>query len=1048
MTNFKTKTKLLSGKWFYLPAVFFVLFQLTFAYTANAQELRVSGTITDSKTGEGIPGATVAVKGTAMGTVSDAMGNFNLMVPARDAVLSISFVGYTTQEVPVDGRTTVNVVLETADLQLEEVVAIGYGVVKKRDLTGAVSSVKAADIERVASSNAMQAVQAKVPGLDIQQSDGQAGAGLSMTLRGTRSLSASNSPLILVDGVEYGSTIDINATDIESMEILKDAASTAIYGTKGANGVIIITTKRGKAGKTRVSLNAYVSSNIPTNYVKPLFGQNEVQALIDKKNYIDDLASGNWGTAGNTAEDVLGDTPDNIPVGQEFTTLDVYNDGRYADWLDIILQNGLTKNYEASISGGNEKTNFNVSLGTMFEEGLMKNDNLDRYNGSILIDHRVSEFFKVGGNVRYVYRSHNSRNSNVFTQSLKMTSISRPYNQDGSVLVTPNAMYKAHANPLLDEVDGNWQRNRETTRFFGNTYLEVTPLKGLNFRSMFALDRSNVRYGTYADYESVGRFQSPHTSSISLEYTTDTKYTWDNTLTYNFSLGENELTAMVGSSAIQSVNENMLVSGDAGTEHYYKSSFYDISKISTSKPVSGYVKSSMLSFFGRLHYSYAGKYILTATIRRDGSSALAAGNQWGNFPSLAGAWRLSDEAFMEGAQDWLSNLKVRASWGISGNAAIDPYTTLAMLGNPDYFPNLYYYIGGKDIVGRVPSQMGNKDLKWETTSSIDFGIDFGLFNNRVSGSVDYYQTETSDLLYLKTAPASSVFPSVLSNVGSTKGHGLEIALNATPVRTNNFSYDFSLSYTTNKDEVVFLNEGIEKNIVGQGGQIVGQPVSIYWDYEADGIWDVGEFAEYKTAWEGRHSGETMAYVANYGAPGTLKVVDRNDDGKLNEDDKMVYNRAPKHIIGLNNNFSYKNFSLSVMLYARLGGWMSYDLNNQIYFEPQWTNWGDLDYWTPDNPDAKFPSPGALAYSSINNGEYKTSLKYEKADYFKVKDITLSYSLPKSLLNNVKISDVKIYGSLKNYFTFSAVGDNYDSERGGAVSFPLAKQAVLGVNIGF
>lgn len=436
--------------------------------------------------------------------------------------------------------------------------------------------------------------------------------------------------------------------------------------------------------------------------------------------------------------------------------------------------------------------------------------------------------------------------------------------------------------------------------------------------------------------------------------------------------------------------------------------------------------------------------MLSASLRSDGTSALSEGNKWGYFPSLSGAWRLSDESFMDGTTSWLSNLKPRASWGISGNAAIEPYQTLSQLSGYD----IYYYMGGNNIAGRIPSQMGNSDLKWETTQATNFGLDFGLLNNRISGSIDFYVTHTSDLLFLRTQPASQVFPTVLSNVGKTKGSGFEIALNTLAIRTNDFSYDINWSYATNKDEIVELTEGVDKyQVSGAEWLVVGQSVRIFRDFESNGVWNVGEYDQYKTDWELRHPGETLNYSANgapsgYGTPGTLKIVDQNDDGKIDSDDHINYDRSAKHVLGMNNILSYKNFTLSFLLYARLGGYVSYDFNSQMNYET--ANWADLDYWTPDNPNAKFPSPGAASglYSP-----YQTILKYEKADFFKIKDVTLSYSFPSNLLHRFYINNLKIYGSLKNYFNFSAI-PNYDAERGGAISFPLAKQAVVGISLQF
>ena len=996
--------------------------------TIKPFQFSISGTIRD-QAGEPLIGVNVLVQGTTNGTATDFEGRFTLENIDENAILVISYIGYQTQEVPVSGRANLNITLSSDSQLLDEVVVIGYGTQRRRDLTGSVSSINADDIARTSSSNAMQAMQALVPGLDIQQSDGQAGAGVRLNLRGNRSISASNSPLILVDGIEYGSTLDINPSDIESMDILKDASSTAIYGTKGANGVIIITTKRGQPGKTKINLNAFVSSNSPTHIPAVMYGEREIQRLIDKSNYQADAASGNWGGSNLTIDDILTESLDDGTTERQ-----IYNDGSYTDWLDIILQNGLTQNYELSASGGNDKTNFNLSLGAMYEEGLMKNDALDRYNLKTVVDHKINDYFKIGLNALLTYKSHDSRSSSVFGQSLKMTTITHPYLTDGEINENPNPRYAAHVNPLMDEIPGNYQRNIESTRVFSNGYLEIKPITDVVFKSTFAIDRSNSRDGLYQDYKSVGRHQSPGTSYISSTWNEFTRYTWENTLTYGtrFDNSDHDLTLLLGHSMNQSVRENTSTYGDAGAEHFYQSSFYDLSKINTPTTRTNYIQQSIMSYFTRVNYIFRDKYLLTASLRADGSSTLAPGNKWGYFPSAAVAWRISEESFLKNTS-WLDNMKFRASWGISGNAAIGPYQTLQALSS---YP-VYYNFGGKDVSGKIPDQLGNKDLKWETTSSTNFGVDFGVWNNRVYGNLDYYISHTSDLLLYRSVPGSAVFPTVISNIGETKGRGLEIALGTSVIRSQELNWDINWSYSTFQDEVYKLYEGVDRDINGNIAYIVGQPVSAFYDYKAEGNWGVGEFEKYIAG-----LGSEPAYISSYGNPGTIRVADQNRDGVLDDDDKIIYNRSPRHIIGMSNTIGYKDFSLSVLVFARTGGYISYDLNTQLNFES--ANWADLDYWTVDNPDGRFPNPGSVSAPHTN---YGSALRYEQSNFLKIKDITLGYQLPKSLIGQVGLGSFKVYGSLKNYLTFSNI-DNYDPERGGSISFPLAKQLVFGVNLEF
>ena len=994
----------------------------------------VTGTIID-ETGEPMIGVSVLVQGTTTGTVTDLDGKFVLEVPAN-ATLVISYIGYKTQNIKVGSQHAFAIKMESDNEVLDEVVVVGYGVVKKRDLTGSVSSVKAGDIQKTASSNAMQAMQAKVPGLDIQQSSGQAGSGININLRGNRSINADNSPLILVDGVEYGSTIDINPSDIESMEVLKDASSTAIYGTKGANGVIIISTKRGKAGKTKVNLNAYVSVNEPTNIPKVMYGEREVRRLLDAKNYKDDIADGSWGTHHAKVEDVLGTAPN---FGLPYSEMDVYNEGSYTDWPNLLLKNGLTQNYDLSISGGSEKTTFNISMGAMVEGGLLKNDKLARYNGKLSVDHKVNDILKVGMDMLYTHKNHDKRSGNVFGRSLYMSTIAHPYDADGNIILRPSPYYEAHANPLLDDQEGAYDNNIVTNRLFATSYLQLTPIKGLTLKTLFNVDYQQQHEGLYRDYQSVSELQSAKGSYISNDQNHYINYTWDNTLNYitDFGGSDHSLTLLLGSSTKRNEARSSQVSGYASAEHYYKSSFYDVSLIKTPVNTSSYTKTTMQSYFGRVNYSYKSKYLLAASLRADGSSVLAKGHKWGYFPSVAVAWRVSDENFMESTRDWLDNLKLRASWGSTGNAGISAYQTLPMV-NADN--QIYYEFGSGVTTGRIPTTLGNENLTWETTTSYNFGVDFGFWGNRIYGSADFYINKTKDLLYAQSLPLSSVYSHVLSNIGKTKGHGFEIQIGGVPVRTKNFNWDTTLSVSTAKDEIVELSNGLEKNINGRTGQIVGQPLNIYYYYEADGCWGVGEFETYKADWEASHPGKTLDFPEANSTTGDVKIVDRNDDGKITDDDKRVYDRSHKCILGWNNTLTYKDFSLSFLVYARLGGWMEYGLYQQFRYDN--ANWADLDYWTPENQGARFPTPGLTKQNT-----YAASTFYEKSSYIKIKDITLSYNLPKTWISKIGMSNLRVYGSMKNFFTFSSV-DNYDPERDGDISFPLTKQLVFGVNIEF
>ena len=1002
-----------------IKRAFMAMLLSVFCFVAYAQKT-VTGTVVDAA-GEPMIGVSVMVDGTTNGGVTDFDGNFTIKNVPDNGVLKFSYIGFKDQKVSVAGKESLKVTLEEDATGLEEIVVVGYGTMKKKDLTGSVASVKTDDLKAVAGANALTAMQAKVPGVDLQQSDGgQAGSGVSMTFRGNRSLNASNAPLVLVDGVEYGSTVDIPASDIESMDILKDAASTAIYGTKGANGVILITTKRGKAGKTTVNFNGYLSFNSATGVVKPMYGDAEVQRLIDKKDY-ENAATNNWNfTNSTTAADVL-----TYSLVDGTKTLDIYNDKSYTDWMDMFMKNSVSQNYEISVQGGNEKTNFNISTAIMSDKGLMEGDKFNRYTGRANIDHSINKIVKVGASLSYAYKSNDRRNGGVYGQAQKMTTITHAYQKDGTINQTPNPWYAAHCSPLLDE-NGNYQRNIETTRFFGSAYAQFTPIKGLVLKSQFTLDRSDARDGMYQDYESQGRYQAGQTTIIQNNNSTSTKYVWQNTANYNLELAKHDFTFLLGHEMTQSVKEAVNISGSAGAEHYYKNSFYDISKITTPDKNSSYTKASMVSIFGRVNYSYDSRYLLQASLRADGSSVLAEGKKWGYFPSVSAGWRLSEEKFMQDTKSWLDNLKLRVSWGLSGNAAIDPYQTLATL--KAIVPN---------ATEKAPMTMSNPDLTWEKTSAFDIGLDFSLLNGRISGTVDYYKSKTYDLLYFKTAPPSTVFTSTLSNIGKTRGQGVEASVTGIPVQTNDLTWDVTATATFSRDYVDELADGVNQFVNGIDILKIDEPVSAYYTYEVDGCWNIGEFDQYMAA----HPDFEKPY-SDYGNPGTTKVIDQNGDGAIDDSDKIIYNRSPKAILGLSTSVTYKDISLSVSTMARLGGYMNYQGYNLYLYDN--ANWGELDYWTPNNTGAIIPSPGAGGSSSTS---FKNAIMMQKADYFKIKDITLAYSLPKNILKKAYMSNARIYCSLKNFFTFSHF-DNYDPERGGAVNFPLMKQVVVGLNVTF
>lgn len=987
---------------------------LLFQGIAMAQTKKVSGIVKDA-TGEPLIGVSVQVKGTSVGTLTDLNGSYSLDAPEGANTLVFTYIGMNTKEEAITGET-LNTTLEDSSKALEEVVVVGYGTMKKRDLTGAVSSMKSSDLQSVASSNAMEAMQGKVAGMDITKSSGSAGSGLNISLRGNRSINAKNDPLIIVDGVDYGSTIDLNASDIESMEILKDASSTAIYGTRGANGVIIITTKRGKKGagkeKTRVTYSGYVSANSPTKVPSTMSAEQDVNFLIERKRNADSkstdptLVAKSADRANYNAADVISGT-----------TLDLFNSGTSVDWFDEVLNNSTTHNHELSVMGGGEKTSVNFSLGYLSEEGLMANDNMKRYNTKLTIDHIINPSLNVGASILYTKRDWNQREDNVFSQVLKMHSLA-DINED-----IPSQLANSHTNPLINERDGFYENNTQQNRMLANAHINWELIKGLKFKTMFAADMTNTFKGIYEDYQITSRNQAGKDSYISQENTQKQNLTWDNTLNYSKEFNQkHDFQALLGQSVL--INETMygISSGTAGKEHI-TSTYWDLAPITAVEKLrNDYTKSNMLSYFGRLNYKYDEKYLFQATLRGDGSSVLAEGNKWGYFPSLSAAWRLTEEKFLKNKTDKINNIKLRYSWGVAGNAAVPAYGTLSTL----TLSKVNYSFGDVNTFSLVPGNLGNEDLTWETTATHDIGLDFSFLRDRISGSVDFYYSQTDDLLLLKQLPLTSGYSVGWDNVGSTENKGIEVVLTTRNIDTKKFKWTSDWTFSMNRDKITALASGASQDIsdVNQA-LVVGEAVQAFLDYETTGVWGTNE----------------VEAAAAYGkAPGDLKIKDQNGDGVINKDDRILYNKSPKYILGWNNHFSYENFTLSVLTYARVGQWISYDLYNT--FNPIVADGTpDLDYWTPENQSARFPRPGIA-----NTAEY-SSLNKVEATYWKIKDITLSYNINKKWSNKIGVSNAKVYGSMKNWFTFSNI-DNYDPEQGGTVSNALMKQVVFGLNLEF
>lgn len=979
------------------------VFVMLVVQCAFAQDRTITGTVTDNKQ-EPLIGVNVVVKGnTSVGAITDLNGKYSLSVPEGKATLVFSYIGYVTQEVSVGSRNTVDVVLVDDAQALDEVVVVGYGVVKKRDLVGSIASVKSQDITAVPTSNVLESMQGKIAGLDMTRSSGQPGSAFNFTIRGNRSLTASNAPLILVDGIAYGTDIDINPNDVESIEVLKDASTTAIYGSRGANGVILVTTKKGKEGKAKVDFNAYWGPSFSTNLPKV---NNTEQYVAMRREAM--RAVGQW------------NSPADDGVIWDAVALERIKNNVNTDWYDLIMDDATTQNYQVSISGGTDATKVSFSLDYFDETGILIGDDFDRFNGRINVSQRIMKGMEAGASALFTTSTRNAAPNNVFHAAQTKEPYGVPFNEDGSLNKYPfTGSGATDINMLFNQDKNNYVDETKSNRFFGTLFLNWEIIKGLQFRTNFGYDLQNSRNGHFEGVNSTFVESNKGLAKVSKNETHSTAWTWENTLTYTKDFHIHSLTAMVGHSMSKSSSEDTYAEGKGLS--FEQSLFHNLDGTQQDYALSSTLtESSMLSYFARLNYKLLDKYLLTATLRADGSSVLAKGNRWGYFPSVAVAWRMKDEHFLSSV-DEISDLKLRLSYGLSGNSAVSPYQTTGGLSKT------IYEFGTVPAYGYRPYSMANLELQWEKTRVLNFGVDFGLFNNRVYATIDAYKTWTSDLLLPMILPGHTGFTEVISNVGKTETRGIDLSINTVNFDTKDFKWTTDLTFSANKEEITALNTN--QNDVGSGW-FIGSPTKVFYDYEKIGIWQTSEAAE----------------AAKYGQePGDIKVRDQTNDGAIdaNNDRKVLGQQTPKWTAGLNNRFEYKGWELSFFLYARVGHLIQNEA--AANFNPSgWNNSIACDYWTPENPTNAYPRPN---FNKNESMLYKSTLAYCKGNFLKIKDITFGYSFPKQMISKLNMSKLRIYTTLKNFFTFSAV-DDYDPERGGSNSYPMTKQVVFGINVSF
>ena len=973
-----------------------------------AQQKTVSGKVTDQVTGKPLQDATINVDGTTQNVSTNAEGTFTITIPSSSAVLNISYIGYGTQQITPGSRSSLTITLSNSATNLNEVVLIGYGQVKKRDLTGSVVSIKGDEATKVPATTPIEALQGKIAGADITRANGYAGQGASIRLRGTRSIAnpgSSNNVLYIIDGVQGSTMSDINPNDIQSIEVLKDASSTAIYGSRGANGVIIITTKRGTSGRARMSFNTYSGISEVAGYGQFMSGPEWVNFRREAFR-----AAGTWSSPADDSKVF------------NALQLDAIQKGQFLSWPDQLLHTGRQQDYQIGVSGGSEKTKVYFSAGYFHEKGLMKLDDYKRYTGRLNIDQTINNWLKVGIQSQLAYIDNDIRRD-PFNQATKIIPVGLPYDSAGNFILYP--LNGTQISPLADEQPGVYERNTRTTRFTASAYLDITPFKDLNFRSTFSTTQSSAVAGSYFGKATIDGANANSTASIT--NTQNSFISWENLLTYNKKINDPSFTLTGVSSYLENISTNSFASGR--NQIFSSQSFYNLAAANQSTSFgSGYGKYTLISFSGRVNYNYKSKYLLTLTGRTDGSSKLGTGNKWAFFPSAAVGWRINDETFMDD-QKLFSDLKLRGSYGISGNDVIGAYATQTGL----TLIQFAYNDAGAAVAYGLNPTIGNDQLKWELTATKDLGLDFAILNSRISGSIDYYDALTSDLIFPYTLPSSTGVTTVNRNVGKTRNRGIEVAIATNNITGKDFSWTSNITFARNKEKIVELPNG---NVIAddyRNSLITGQSPTVYYDYVKLGIWQQGEEVE----------------AAKFQAiPGDIKIADigggadGKPDGKITAADRTVIGtRVPKWTGGLSNDLRYKAFDLNILFVARVGQWISSDYYAK-YVRSGSDNGARIDYWTPENPTNEYPRPNATRAST-----YVTTLTEREASFVKLRNVTVGYTLPKSISSRLRMDNLRIYISGKNLHSFTNLKD-FDPEGEGVIDRPLNRLYVAGLNVTF
>jgi len=1005
-----------------------------------AQNLKtISGTVTSVDDQMPLPGVNIIVEGTNYATVTDFDGNFSLEAPETGTTLLISYVGFKTQTIDVDAQTDFNITLEADVAALSEVVVVGYGTVKKSDLTGAVGSVGAESLTERNITNPVEALQGNVPGVQISNTTGRIGDGFDITIRGKNSVSGNVQPLFVVDGVPTGDIDFLNPQDIARIDVLKDASSTAIYGSRGSNGVVIVTTKSGAGAKP--GLNISFDSFVGIKQVARL------PKLMDPQRWWSYHQSAYLPTAsldpatGTVTPETLFDA---VSAGGQNSELFRRVDANESfDWYDAVLKSGIQQNNYLNVSGRSENgVGYNLGLGYQKETGNISNESLEKYTLKLGVDHKINEKFTMGANATLTMTEQNLGSDIALQEAFRLNPFLNPYGLDGELFPLPGKLTDADGNFIINKTSTynplleiqNTTDDLRTWNIIGNTYFQYQALDWLSFKTTFSAGYESTRQGRAWGAQTNTGISNNDLPSAYLSNYENFNYTWDNQFNIDKTFNEIHSFNLLGLYSIYSNRTE--TSFQSSRNMPFETGFYNIGsgEQSTYNLGSNFLKQTLTSYALRLNYSLKDRYLITLSNRWDGSSLLSDANRWDSFPSAAVAWKMSEEDFLK-SQTTLSNLKLRVSFGYTGNNIIDPYSTLNILDT-----QTYYDFGGSTANGYVASALANSKLGWEKTEELNIGLDFGFLRDRIIGSIDVYDRLSDDLLLQQQLPSETGFESISANVGSVRNSGIEVSLTTRNIQTETVNWNTTFNFTknTNKIESIYGQDQVDD--IGNN-LFIGESIDALYNYQFDGIWQADE----------------AELAASYGMEeGQAKIRDINGDGQFTPDgDRVILGSSnPDWTGSIFSTLKVKNFDLSTSIIITEG---------VDVFSPYHQNFTDtrdrgrqkqdINWYVPAN-NAGLPAQVSNSYPQPRNeGTYwiNDGIGYYKdASFIKIKNIALGYNFDNNLLDKLKLKKFRIYMNVLNPFVFTDY-TGYDPEWASAslaIGRPSSITYQLGFNLNF